>query len=71
MTHTVSIDVGAPVQLYDAFHAALVDHTGVAPARRRLVHRARGSATGREQRAVGVGEPVDDLLLVPAAHVHE
>jgi hypothetical protein len=28
MTHTVSIDVGAPVQLYDAFHAALVDHTG-------------------------------------------
>jgi hypothetical protein len=28
MTHTVSIDVGAPVQLYDAFHAALVEHTG-------------------------------------------
>ena len=28
MTHTVSIDVGAPVQLYDAFHAALIKHTG-------------------------------------------
>jgi len=28
MTHTVSIDVAAPVQLYDAFHAALVEHTG-------------------------------------------
>ena len=28
MTHTVSIDVAAPVHLYDAFHAALVDHTG-------------------------------------------
>ena len=28
MTHTVSIDVAAPVQLYDTFHAALVDHTG-------------------------------------------
>jgi hypothetical protein len=28
MTHTVSIDVAAPVQLYDAFHAALIKHTG-------------------------------------------
>jgi hypothetical protein len=28
MTHTVSIDVAAPVQLYDAFHAALVEHPG-------------------------------------------
>lgn len=28
MTHTVSIDVAAPVQLYDAFHAALLKHTG-------------------------------------------
>jgi hypothetical protein len=28
MTHTVSIEVGAPVQLYNAFHAALVKHTG-------------------------------------------
>lgn len=28
MTHTVSIDVAAPVHLYDTFHAALVDHTG-------------------------------------------
>jgi hypothetical protein len=28
VTHTVSIDVAAPVQLYDAFHAALVEHTG-------------------------------------------
>jgi hypothetical protein len=28
MTHTVSIDVAAPVQLYDTFHAALVEHTG-------------------------------------------
>jgi hypothetical protein len=27
MTHPVSIHVGAPVQLYDAFHAALVHHT--------------------------------------------
>jgi hypothetical protein len=28
MTHSGSIDVGAPVQLYDAFHAALLKHTG-------------------------------------------
>ena len=28
MTHTVSIDVAAPVHLYDVFHAALVEHTG-------------------------------------------
>jgi hypothetical protein len=28
MTHTVSIDVDAPVHLYDTFHAALVEHTG-------------------------------------------
>lgn len=26
MTYTVSIDVPAPVQLYDAFHAALLKH---------------------------------------------
>jgi hypothetical protein len=28
MANTVSIDVGAPVQLYDAVHAALIKHTG-------------------------------------------
>lgn len=28
MTCTISIDVAAPVQLYDAFHAALRKHTG-------------------------------------------
>ncbi|MFI7543463.1 hypothetical protein [Actinoplanes sp. NPDC049599] len=28
MTHTVSIDIAAPVQLYDTFHAALLKHTG-------------------------------------------
>lgn len=28
MTHAVSIDVAAPVELYDAFHAELVKHTG-------------------------------------------
>jgi hypothetical protein len=28
MTYTVSIDVAAPVQVYDVFHAALVKHTG-------------------------------------------
>lgn len=28
MTYTVSIDVAAPAELYDAFHAALLEHTG-------------------------------------------
>lgn len=28
MTYTISIDVAAPAQLYDAFHAALIKHTG-------------------------------------------
>ncbi|GAA4605779.1 ribonuclease I [Actinoplanes octamycinicus] len=28
MTYTVSIDVDAPVAVYDAFHAALLQHTG-------------------------------------------
>jgi hypothetical protein len=28
MTYTVSIDVAAPAELYDTFHAALLKHTG-------------------------------------------
>lgn len=28
MTYTISIDVAAPPHLYDAFHAALIKHTG-------------------------------------------
>jgi hypothetical protein len=44
MTHSGSIDVGAPVQLYDAFHAALLKHTGGridGLLARRLAHRER------------------------------
>jgi hypothetical protein len=28
MTYTVSIDINAPAELYDVFHAALLEHTG-------------------------------------------
>ncbi|MGP3920894.1 hypothetical protein [Nonomuraea sp. 10N515B] len=28
MTYAVTIDVPAPTELYDAFHAALIEHTG-------------------------------------------
>ena len=45
MTWGVTVDVAAPVELYDALHAALLDRTG-ASVEGLLVHVARETATG-------------------------